>query len=266
MNLDNIESRHIKNTDAPIVRDEENSVDPDQLESDGLAQQHCVPAQPTNVRSNGDWALIVKLVAALSASVGLILGLVCGFAVGRFTSPTIPVEEDTELSIYDQYDYTQFVINEDQNITIDTFYLDSQEKYYAMNLIGTEIPTLNYLNSEGEAITTEFLRDGNYIIEFLEPTCAFCQSMIKDLDEYRSKDSSLPVIGLSIEDGDLSKFNKEAENSFVLIQKDDETENLVDKIAWIPTFVYVSNGTIKLVSFGVLSAEELEENINVAFN
>lgn len=265
MNVNDLENRNLKqDTEKPIAKlpAETNEV------SDNEPPTQFRPQQYT--RSTRDWMLITKLIAALSVCVGLILGLIAGFIVGRATSTTPSTEGEGSTnegnSIYSQYDYSQFVINGEKGITIENFYSDDEERYYAMALIGSKIPTIKYLNAAGEELTTESLGNGRYIIEFLEPDCSFCQSMIDVMDEYRQTENSVPVIGLSIKNGDLSNtFNKKEENSFILVNKDTATDTLVNQIAWIPTFLYIENNEIKLVSFGVLTADEITENISIAF-
>ena len=264
MNINDLEDRNLnQKPQKPIVKLPNDSNDEADENPVQTYEHH-------SHRSSHDWLLITKLVAALSVCIGLILGLVAGFAVGRITAPAPSTEEenpDNETnSIYSQYDYSKFVINGEKNITIENFYSDDEEKYYAMTLIGTKIPTLKYLNSANEELSTESLGNGRYILEFLEPDCSFCQSMIDVMDEYRQAENSIPVIGLSIKNGDLSKtFNKNEENSFILINKDNATDTLVNQIAWIPTFLYIENNEIKLVSFGVLTVEEIAENASIAF-
>ena len=263
MNLNEIEGKHIKPCGHEAKRKSELSSE----ESDGNSSVEQVSSnhswQPSS-RSTGDWMLILRLSVGLSICIGLILGLVSGVFIGSNIGASHPSETD-EVSIYDQYDYSQFVINKAQNITIDNFYSDVKEKYYAMSLIGQTLPILTYVDKNDETHTTETLGEGNYIIEFFEPDCAFCQSMIEELNEYRARQDSLPILGLSIEDADISKFNGDKETSFVLVQKDLETDMLLNQIAWIPTFVYVSNGEIKLVSFGVLDSKSIDKNIKIAF-
>lgn len=270
MNLNEIEDRNLKQKPQKLIT---NQSEPDQPASNSQPDQiERDPISPLPyVRSTYDWSLITKLVAALSACIGLVLGLAIGFPIGRITaSPTTVTETgegNIENSIYSQYDYTQFVINAEKNVTIANFYNNDEERYYAMNLIGSKMPTLKYLDSSDTEFTTESLGNGKYIIEFLEPECDFCKSMIDVLDTYRATEGSLPVLGLSIKDGDLSNtFNKNEENSFILVNKDNATDTLVNQIMWIPTFVYVENNEIKLVSFGVLTAEEITHNIDIAFN
>ena len=267
MDLRELEHRNLKQPQQKLtqngnMQESDNEIENDFGFSDGQNNNY-----GRQQRSANDWKLIIKLTAALSVCIGLILGFAAGFPIGRITAPTPTVEipEENENSIYSQYDYTQFVINADKGVTIDSFYTDDEEKYYAMQLIGTEIPSLKYLDSTDTEHTTTDLGSGRYIIEFFEPQCTFCNSMIDTIDKYRETEGAIPIIGLSIQNGDISKFNKKSENSFMLVNKDSATDSLVSMIRWIPTFIYVENGEIKLVTFGVLTTEEIENNVSIAF-
>ena len=121
------------------------------------------------------------------------------------------------------------------------------------------------MDSEENEETVNDVSDSKYIIWFIEPDGAYCNQMISIIDEYRMSEDSLKVIGLSIKDGDLSKFNNEGESTFMLVNKDSETKEIVDMIEWIPTFIYIENGTIKLVTYGRMTIETLRTNIEVAF-
>ena len=223
-------------------------------------------------RSNNDWMLILKLSVVLALLVGLFIGSVAGFFIGKSmfqgTQTTEPNDQtSTEDDIFSQFDYSKIVINADKNITVDNFYEDNEEKFYAMQVIGTKLPELTYTDSSDNSYSTKDLGDGKYILEFIEPDCAFCNGMIETVDEYRAKENSINVIGLSIKSGDISAFNKVSETSFMLSNKDDEaTKSLVDFVVWVPTFMYIEDGTIKLISYGRMDAEEFEKNIDIAFN
>jgi hypothetical protein len=224
-----------------------------------------------NERSRADWLLILNLTAALSVVIGILVGLICGFFVGKLVyegrSQTEQTDNNEETSMYDQFDYSKIVINEEQNITIQSFYDDNQERFYAMQLIGTKIPELKYLNSEEQEMSIKDLGEDRYIIEFIEPNCAYCNKMITIMDAYRQMENSYKLIGLSIKSGDITKFNEQSENTYMLINKDADTDNLVDLVVWVPTILYVEKGEIKLVTFGLLeNAEEVQKNANIAFN
>lgn len=225
------------------------------------------------VRSRTDWMLILKLTAALAAVIGILVGLVAGFFVGKLvyenknSQSVIEGDDSTEEPIYDQFDYSKIVINESQNVTVESFYTDNQERFYAMQLIGSKVPELKYLDAEDKELSIKDLGEERYIIEFLEPNCAYCNKMITTVDAYRETENAYKLIGLSIKSGDISKFNTKGENTYMLINKDSETDSLIDLVVWVPTFLYVENGEIKLVSFGLLdNAEELQKNADIAFN
>lgn len=228
-------------------------------------------AQPIMItRSAMDWRLILKLSIVLALLVGFLLGSIGGFLVGKSiyqnTAVTQPNDEQQE-SIYSQYDYTQFVINAGKNVTIESFYSDDEERFFAMQLIGAKLPELKYLNSANEEMSITDLGNGKYILEFVEPDCAYCNKMITTVDAYRAVEGSVDVIGLSIKDGDISAFNANGEHTFKLINKDDKTDDLVELIVWVPTFMYIEDGTIKLVTFGNMkNVEEFQKNVEIAFN
>lgn len=265
MNIDNLESRHLKqekNCNQPLLKKDIQPAAEDVVEN---------PAEPketheTGGRSSSDWVLLIRLGCSLSACIGLILGLILGFVGGRLTASTAE-EPTTEVSIYDQYDYTRFVINSD-GTTIDDVYKTSEEKFHAMNIIGTQVPTLSYIDQNEETFTTEALNEGSYIIELMEPTCAYCKKMVDVVSEYTAIEGSVPVIGLSLAEGSLKSFNTEdTETYFHLIQKDDKTKAFVDDhVVWIPTFVFVSNGTVKLVAYGSKTVDDFVEMTRLAFD
>lgn len=223
-------------------------------------------------RSPQDWKLILKLSVILALLGGLFVGSIIGFFTGKaiFQQTVVTQQqqqdtEGTENSIFSQFDYSKIVINEDKNVTVENFYTDDEERFYAMQLIGQSIPDLSYTDTEENTFNIKDLDDDQYIIEFIEPDCTFCNGMISLVDEYRAKENSINVIGLSIKEGDISAFNKEGETSFMIVN-DDESKKIDDYIAWVPTFMYVENGTIKLVYFGRMDMETFEKNIDIAFN
>lgn len=223
-------------------------------------------------RSLADWNTILRLSVVLALLVGIVLGSVVGFFVGKgiyqgtgTTEQTQPNED--EDSIYSQYDYTKFVINAEKNVTIESFYADDEERFFAMQLIGEKIPDFKYLNAAEEEFKISELGKDKYIIEFLEPDCAFCNATIEVMDSYRKTENAMDVVGLSIKDGDISKFNKDGETTFMLVNKDADTKEIVDLVMWVPTFLYIENGEIVLVTFGKInSVEDFQKNIDIAFN
>lgn len=224
-------------------------------------------------RSLADWNTILRLSVILALLVGIVLGSVAGFFIGKGiyqgTGTTQQQQQGTEDedSIYSQYDYTKFVINAEKNVTIESFYADDEERFFAMQLIGEKIPDFKYLNAAEEELKVSSLGKDKYIIEFLEPDCAFCNATIEVMDEYRKTENAMDVIGLSIKDGDISKFNKDGETTFMLVNKDSETSEIVDLVMWVPTFLYIENGEIVLVTFGKInSVEDFQKNIDIAFN
>jgi peroxiredoxin len=257
----------LENKDLNAAPKQKSEPQPQQQQTLVAQQQEYQPMS----RSPQDWKLILKLSVILALLAGLFIGSVIGFFTGKaiFQQTTVVQQqqdpEDTENSIFSQFDYSKIVINEDKKVTVENFYNDDEERFYAMQLIGQPIPELSYIDSEENTFNVNDLGDGQYILEFIEPDCTFCNGMISLIDEYRAKENSINVIGLSIKEGDISAFNKEGETSFMLVN-DDETEKIDKYIAWVPTFMYVENGTIKLVYFGRMDMETFENNIDVAFN
>ena len=268
MDLEELEVKGVKPEKSKPKEAKNNEVQPTEQVANVLTQ-----TQPIVItRTATDWRLILKLSIVLSLLIGFLLGSVGGFFIGKSIYQNTSTQTNDggsgqQESIYSQYDYTQFVINADKNITIQSFYNDDEERFFAMQLIGAKLPELKYLNSANEELSLTDLGDGKYILEFLEPDCAYCNKMITTVDAYRAIEGSLNVIGLSIKEGDISNFNKQGEHTFKLINKDEKTDDLVELIVWVPTFMYIENGTIKLVTFGNMkNVEEFQKNVEIAFN
>ena len=248
--------------------------EPDIVNSDNPIEETPIAEHKSYVRPRQDWMLILKLTAALSVVIGILLGLVAGFIVGKVVYENkdgqTTVEGDgtqEEESIYDKFDYAKIVINKSKNVTVQSFYTDNQERFYAMQLIGTKIPELKYYDANEQELSIKDLGDERYIIEFIEPNCAYCNKMITTIDEYRATENAYKLIGLSIKSGDITAFNKKGENTYMLINKDSETDSLMDLVVWVPTILYVEKGEVKLVTFGLLeNAQEIQTNADIAFN
>jgi thioredoxin-related protein len=212
------------------------------------------------------WKTILILSITLTLLVGFLLGSVFGLVMGQFIYNICPVEDEPEDSIYSQYDYSSMVIDAEKGVTIQSLYADDEERYYAMQWIGKELPELKWMNSAGETKYIKDLGQERYILEFMEPNCTYCNKMIEVVDSYRATENAYKVIGLSIKDGDLTNFNEKGENTFILINKDAQTKELVKLVAWVPTFVYVENGKVVLVAFGNMNGvEKMQEYIELAF-
>lgn len=269
MNLNELEYKDTKKVVNEIAADEIN--DTDMPPNDSTEQ--VVNDVPTS-RSRADWILILKLVAALSVVVGILIGMIPGFFVGKLVYEGKTVQnsdsegdKNDETAIYDQFDYSKIVINAKQNITVESFYSDNEERFYAMQIIGTEVPELKYLDASEKELSIKDLGEERYIIEFIEPNCAYCNKMIDIIDAYRATDNAYNLLGMSIKSGDISKFNKNGEHTYMLINKDDKTDALVELVVWVPTIIYVEKGEIKLVTFGLLdSAADIQKNADIAFN
>ncbi len=223
-----------------------------------------------------DWMLILKLSVILGVLVGILLGGVSGFFIGKAIYQNKVVDagsvntgnnNNNNNDLYSQFDYASMWINKNKGVSIESFYADDEERFFAMQLLGLKLPELKYLNAEESETSIKDLGEGRYIIEFVEPDCAYCNKMITVVDGYRKTENALNVLTLSIKDGDISAFNKEGNNAFHLINKDEITNDLVELIVWVPTFLYVENGEVKHVTFGLMdNAEEINKNIDIAFN
>lgn len=222
-----------------------------------------------------DWMLILKLSVILGVLVGILLGGIGGFFIGKtiyqnkVAAGTVnnATNNNNEDPLYSQFDYASMWINKNKGVSIESFYADDEERFFAMQLLGLKLPELKYLDSTEAEKSIKDLGDGKYIIEFVEPDCAYCNKMITVVDDYRKTENALNILTLSIKDGDITAFNKEGENAFHLINKDEITNDLVELIVWVPTFLYVENGEVKHVTFGLMdNAEEVNKNIDIAFN
>ena len=271
MNLNELEYKGPKKQVTEIVADDGNDTD--------MPQENVEMTKPIEetitVRSRADWMLILKLVAALSLVIGILVGMIPGFFVGKlvYEGKTVQNSDGSntnnngQTSIYDQFDYSKIVINASKNVTVESFYEDNEERFYAMQIIGTKMPELKYLDSTDQELSIKDLGEERYIIEFIEPNCAYCNKMIEVIDAYRETENAYNLLGMSIKSGDISKFNEKGEHTYMLINKDEKTDALVELVVWVPTIVYVEKGEIKLVTFGLLdSAADIQKNADIAFN
>ena len=160
-------------------------------------------------------------------------------------------------------DYTKYIINAKKKVTVDNFYSDDETKGYAVNVIGTSMPKFTWKTDDNKEHSTEELGK-QYIIELISPTCQYCQQSISGVDNFRKK-VKYKVVSLTTEDGDLSKFNKSGKNTFKITNNDSSTAKLMENIPYIPSFLYVQNGTIKLITFGEVDETALQQNADVAF-
>lgn len=256
MNLEDLELPKVKM--SPVASEvTENNLVEDELEINGEVH--------SNFMNNG-WKKILALSVVLAFLIGVFCGALSGFLIARKLYNTKDPSEQLNDE-YSKYDYSQFIINEAKGITIADLYADNEERYWAMQFIGMKMPELKYVNSKSEVLSTSVYKDGSYILEIVQPNCNYCKGMVPLMNEYRNMENSLPLIGLSIRDGDLSVFNEAGETTFVMMQKDATTKEFWDMIQWVPMFVYVKNGEIKYVSFGNLNGmEELQKQLDIAFN
>lgn len=255
MKLEDLELPKIKLPDPEPIAETE-------MPMDGEEGVVAVAVAPTSVFGKLHKAIIaIGLIA--SFLVGLLGGGIGGFMVAR----DIYNKEKKPESEFSQYDYSKFIINEKKGITIADLYYDDEERYNAMLLIGQRIPELQYVDSKDQTIELKNLGQDRYVLEFVQPTCNWCKGMVDMLNEYRATENACTVIGLSIIDGDMSPFNKTSETTFRLKRKDETTNQFADTIPWVPTFLFVENGTVRFVSFGnIESLEKFQEYIDLAFN
>ena len=255
MKLDDLELPKVKISEPTPINNED-------LPSENVLSVD--DAQPTVKLSKTAKALIA-VALIFSFLLGLLGGGIGGFMVARDIYNK-DVKPDSD-SVFSQYDYSKFMINEKKGITIADLYYDDEERYNAMLLIGQRVPELQYVDSNEQTIELRNLGQSRYVLEFVQPTCNWCKGMVDMLDEYRATENAVTVVGLSIVDGDMSVFNKQSENTFRLKRKDETTNQFADTIPWVPTFLYIENGTIRFVSFGnIESLEKFQEYIDLAFN
>ncbi len=169
----------------------------------------------------------------------------------------IPEVEDDTRSEFD------IPITKDGSITIDSFYSDYEEKVYAKNVIGTKMPYFEF-DKNGMNLSNNDLGD-QYIIEFFGTSCPYSQASIPAVDNFR-ENHSIPVIGLTISNGDLSAFNENGEHSFYFSDWSQEFDSFFQNFPWVPSFVYVEDGVIKLVTNGGVYNDDLERFAYMAFD
>lgn len=269
MDINDLEIKKKNSNDEPPVSQKE------------VVEEHIVSTEPPKdrrpfQRSHNDWMLILKLSMAIAACIGIMVGSITGFFIAKSiyqgtaivdTNQSQQTGDQTEDSIYSQYDYTKFVINAEKNVTIQSFYSDDEERYYAMQMIGSTLPDLKYLGAENAEMSVKELGGNRYILEIFQPDCTYCNQTIEKVDAYRADSPTIPIIGLSIKDGSLDAFNKNGTHSYRLVNKDTATAKFVDMVVWVPTFVYVEDNVVKLVTFGLMnSKDDFYTNIGIAFS
>lgn len=229
---------------------------------------------------------IAGSVLALSVVVSLLIGLIGGFFIGEArteskykalidagvysnnssTNNGGATGDNSSTSDEDRFssiDYSQFKINDD--FTVDSYYGDDETKFYASQMINRPVPELKWTDSSGTEHSTAELGDGKYLIEFFSPTCTYCNQTIPELNKFR-ENSGNTIISLAIDSGDLTNFNADGEHAWLLDnQGDTDVSSLLGNIPWIPTFCYVENGIIKLVTYGGQTEADFISAWEVAF-
>ena len=173
-------------------------------------------------------------------------------------------QEDEFNKLINSIDYTKFVINKDKNLTVDNYYSDAETKYYASNLIGMTVPEMKWKMADGTEKSNKDLGD-KYIIEIFSPNCTYCQQSIPEVDKWREAHPETPLISLTTESGDISKFNEKGEYAFTWVP-DSAANTLLNNVPWIPAFIMVENGKITLVDFGAVTQETIDNYVDTAFS
>ena len=181
-----------------------------------------------------------------------------------YNSTTLEYSEDViierEETVNDDY-----FLNFDMNVTFGSFYNDD-EKVYAIQLINKDMPLVQWTTSDGVKHSTEEFGEGKYIIEVFGPNCGYCRGSIPEVDGYREKYPDIPLISITFDNNDVGEFNQLGEYAFFIEPGTEASSELYNYIPWIPAFVFVEDGTIKLVTFGGVKLENLEYYSDIAFN
>lgn len=153
-------------------------------------------------------------------------------------------------TVQESVDYSQYVINADKGVTVENFYNDAETKQYASQLIGMKMPTIKWTTSDGKEHSNADFGDKPYIIEIFSPSCMYCNASIEHVDAFREANTDIPLVSITTETGDISAFNTIGENAFSIANIDTSFNSVLNYIPWIPAFLYVENGNIKLVTYG----------------
>jgi thiol-disulfide isomerase/thioredoxin len=221
---------------------------------------------------------ITMSILILSIILSFVLGIITGFFVGenraesRLSNLVLNNNTGNQNNQNDQTpepteDFSKYVINEAKNITIDNFYQDAETKSYAKNLIGKEMPRLTWKDSDGIEHSTDEYGD-KYIVELFGTNCPYCISTVPEVDKFREANPDIKIVALtpdSYEPGGLDQFNQAGEHSFYWELKDAGSDLLMSNMPWVPGFIFVQNGQIKLVSFGGTDVATLEGYADIAF-
>lgn len=237
-----------------------------------------------NMEAHSTGSQITASVLILSVVLSFTLGLIGGYFYGEHRAETrisasagliVPGNtgnqgnQDSQNSqnnqVVESVDYSKYVINEKYNVTIDNFYADAESKQYASYLIGKAMPTFEWKTSDGTVEKTSDFGSGKYIVEIFSPTCTYCQSSIPVVDAFREANPDIPLVSLTTMDGDTAAFNEAGENAFRMDTVSNEANDVLNYIPWIPTFLYVENGEIQLVTFGGVMEGDFEDYMKVAF-
>ena len=232
--------------------------------------------QPQNV-GNQITASILILSVILSFTLGIIGGYLIGEArtESRISNSAITITQpnnqgssgSTDDEIQQSVDYSQYVINGKKGITVESFYSDAESKMYASALINTSMPTIKWTDSAGVQHSNADFGSEQYIIEIFSPTCGHCNASIPVVDKFRENNTDIPVVSLTTDtNGDISAFNAAGENAFVWKDIDAAGGTMMNYIPWIPTFLYVEDGVIQLVTYGGVNEGDIESYMEVAFD
>lgn len=243
-----------------------------------MSNKNKQPETPVTT-SNG----ISTSVLALSVVISLLVGLIGGYFFGESRTAK-QYEARISAGVYNKDssqgnnnvtpdpttsenpyagDYTQFKINDTE--TVQSYYTDDETRYYASQLIGNALPDFKWTDSAGVEHSTAEYSEGRYILEFFSSTCAYCNNSASEVDKYRES-SGNTVISLCFDTGDLSNFNQTGEHAWTLKnQSDADAQEILNFIPWIPCFMYVEDGTVRLVSYGGTTEAQIASEWSVAF-
>jgi len=237
---------------------------------------------PKNFQTQNTGSQITASILILSVILSFTLGIIGGYLIGeartenRISESAITITQPNnsgnqssgdDTNIQQSVDYSKYVINQKKNVTVENFYGDAESKMYASQLIGSAMPNIPWEDSLGVKHSNADFGAEKYILEIFSPTCGYCNASIPVVDKFRESHSEIPVISLTTDTtGDISAFNASGENAFVWKDINQENSTIMNYIPWIPTFLYIENGEVQLVTYGGVNEGDLENYIDIAFN
>lgn len=199
-----------------------------------------------------------KRIVVFCTSISLLVGYVISFIV------MIIVYNMTYTDVYSMLDYSEYTSLADNSLTFNDLYEDNEEKFYSLLTTGMNIPDMSLKDNNGDMYTLYELIDSDdrYIIEFVKPSCQYCEKMIDIIKQYGEQDGSYKVIVISMNDDDISKFN---DNAYILADENTAVGNFINRLNWVPAFLFIENNTVNFVKYGDFSIEYMNEAVSLAF-